>query len=135
MKCYSRTITEGEHFDTLCRWHKAQYVKTDVIDALAIFNCFHLQIKFTYELEDFGEIAFLGLLLVGRGSDIKTTVYQKPTHNDMYLHWDSFAPESWKRETLKTLLLRAHIVCSSRYLLEKEIKHLEQVFVKLERIT
>ena len=53
----------------------------------------------------------------------------------MYLHWDSFALESWKRETLKTLLLRAHIVCSSRYLLEKEIKHLEQVFVKLEGIT
>ena len=53
----------------------------------------------------------------------------------MYLHWDSFALESWKRETLKTQLLRAHIVCSSRYLLEKEIKHLEQVFVKLEGIT
>ena len=62
---------------------------------------------------------------------LKTTVYQKPTQNDMYLHWDSFAPESWKQGTLKTLLLRAHILCSNQHLLEKKIKHPEHVFVKI----
>ena len=70
-------------------------------------------------------------LLVRKGNDIETTVYGKPTHNDIYLHWNLFAPESCKRGTLKTLLLHTHIVCSNQYLLEKEIKHLRHVFAKV----
>lgn len=49
----------------------------------------------------------------------------------MYLHWDFFASELCKRGILKILLLRAHILCSNQYLLEKEIKHLRHVFAKV----
>ena len=33
---------------------------------------------------------------------LDTTVYQKDTHNDLYLPWDAFAPVSWKWGTLRT---------------------------------
>ena len=42
--------------------------------------------------------------------------------------WNAFAPASWKRGTLKTLVERAYLVCSDDYHLEKELKHLEKVF-------
>ena len=35
------------------------------------------------------------------------------------------------KESFKTLILRAHIVCSNQYLLETEIKHLENGFAKV----
>ena len=108
------------------------YVKIDAIEfVLSVLNSFHENIKFTYEIEQNGKIAFLDVLLIRKQKEIQTTVYRKPTHSDIYLHWDSFAPQSWKRGTLKTLLLRAYWICSDEYLLEKEIKHLKNVFIKV----
>ena len=54
-------------------------------------NSLHKIIVFTYEVENYGKIAFLDLFLLKRkNNDIKTTVHLKLTHYDMYLHWDSF---------------------------------------------
>ena len=48
----------------------------------------------------------------------------------MYLNWNSFAPHSWKRGTLKTLTRRAYMICSTTELLDTELKYLEKVFVE-----
>ena len=56
-----------------------------------------------------------------------TTVYRKTTSNDMYLNRNSFAPTSWKRETLKTTY-HTHLICSSPELCKQEIQHLKQIF-------
>ena len=40
-------------------------------------------------------------LLVRKGNDIETTVYGKPTHNDIYLHWNLFALNYVNEEHLK----------------------------------
>ena len=61
-------------------------------------------------------------------NDIKTTVYRKESNSDVYLHWDSFTPISWKRGALKTLVERAHLICSTPSLLEKELTHIRTVF-------
>ena len=87
------------------------------------------KILFIQKPVDNSEIALLDLLLLRKGNGIETTAYQKPTHNDMYLDWYSFAPELWKQETLTTLLLRAHIICCNQYLLKIEIKHREHVLL------
>ena len=55
-------------------------------------------------------------------------MFRKPTNNDIYLHWNVFGPDTWKRGTLKTLLERAYIVCSTNELLQKELKYLVRVF-------
>ena len=73
------------------------YVKTDAIEfVLSILN-------------GSGEINFPDVLLLQKRNDTETKAYRAPTHNDMYLNWDSFNPESWKQRTLKKLLLPAHI--------------------------
>ena len=76
-------------------------------------------------------ISFLHVLIMRKSNTIQTTVYSEQTHNDIYLHWESFTPEAWKRGTLKTLLFRAHTICSNKELLDKEVKHLKHVFITI----
>ena len=59
---------------------------------------------------------------------MRTTVYQKSTCNDIYLNWNVFAPATCQRGTLKTLVERAYVICSTDQLLERELKYLEKVF-------
>ena len=76
-------------------------------------------------------ISFLDVLIMKKNNTVETTVYCKQTHNGVYLHWEFFTPEVWKRGTLKTLLFRVHAICTNKELLEKEVKHLKHVFIKI----
>ena len=74
------------------------------------------------------KISFLGVLILRNGNSIETTVYHKFTDNDVYLQWNLISPNSWKVGTLKTLLLRAFVVCSNEQLLNKETEQLRNEF-------
>ena len=87
-----------------------------------------IKISNLFEEEKDNRISFLDVLILRNGSSIETTVCRKLTHNDVYLHWDSFSPNSWKVGTIKALLLKAFVVCSNEQLLNEEIKHLRNVF-------
>ena len=50
-----------------------------------------------------------------------TTTFLKPTNNYIYLNWNAFAPDTYKRGTLITLVERAYIICSTNELLQKEL--------------
>ena len=76
------------------------------------------------------KLPILDLILIKKGNNIVTTVYHKATTNDIYLNWKSFAPDSWKRGTLKTLVDRLCLICSNITLRKKEIDHLKKVFYK-----
>ena len=67
------------------------------------------------------------MLLCRNGRELTTTVYRKKTNNDIYLNWNAFAPISWKRGTLRVLLQRAYLVCSTETYLKEEFTHLENV--------
>ena len=54
-------------------------------------------------------------------------VYRKPTHTDLYLPWDSNHNIAVKYSVMNTLTHRAHTICSTPELAEKELQHLEQV--------
>ena len=67
-------------------------------------NSFHQSIKFTYELEANGKIAFLDVLIKRNNDVLETAVFRKSTNTDIYMNWDSFAPKTWKIATLKSLV-------------------------------
>ena len=69
-------------------------------------------------------------MLCRDGENIVTTVYRKVTNAYVYINWNSFAPHSWKRWTLKTLSQCAYMICSTTELLDNELKYLEKVFVE-----
>ena len=70
------------------------------------------------------------MLLCRSGRELTTTVYRKKTNNDIYLNWNTFAPISWKRGTLRTLVQRAYLVCSTETYLKEELAHLEKDFIE-----
>ena len=107
------------------------YVKRGSIGyVLSVLNSFHDNIKFTYEQINSNRWPFLDVLFIRDHEKINTTVFRKYTHDDLYLHWESFSPISWKRGTLKSLVSRAYMICSNQSLLENELKHLKNAFNK-----
>ena len=105
-------------------------VKEGLINhVLQQLNSFHPNIQFTFEIESSARIPFLDILIIRKKSKIETTVYRKSTDTGIYLNWFSFAPNTWKRGTLKNLVHRAYNICSTEYLLKKELLHLEKIFI------
>ena len=90
------------------------YIKNASIHiVLSKINSFHPNIEFTYEIEKANKVPFLDVLLIRNGNFTETKVYRKQTNNNIYLNWNSFAPNTWKRSTLRTLIKRAYLNCSS----------------------
>ena len=107
------------------------YVKCASIEyVLSIPNSFHDNIKFTCDQDNNNGLCFLDVLFIRDHEKINTTDFRKDTHNDLYLHWESFSLISWKRKTLKSLTSRAFMICSNQSLLEKELEHLKSAFHK-----
>ena len=86
-------------------------------------------IQFTVEeAKEDGSIPFLDTLITPeQNGTFSIGVYRKPTHTDLFLPWDSNHNLSSKYSVIKTLTHRAHTICSTPKLLEKELNHLEEV--------
>ena len=78
------------------------------------------------EVEQNGKTSILDVSLVRRNGKLGTTVFRKETNNNIYLHWRSFAPVTWKKGTLRTLIRRAYTVSSNDNLLQEELHHTEE---------
>ena len=61
-------------------------------------------------------------MLCRKGNKHVCSVYRKSTNNDIYMNYHSFAPRTWKTGTLKSLLERVILICSSEELLNEELR-------------
>ena len=102
-------------------------VKTENVNVKV--KSFHKNIQFTYEDESNNMLPFLDVLVISKNNNIETTVYRKPTNNNIYLNWNSFSPKSWKKSTLTTAIKRAYVICLTTDL-RKELHHISFVFQK-----
>ena len=109
------------------------FVKQEKVEeVISALNGFHPNIKFTSECEVNGSISFLDVKVTKLPNGcFATDVYRKTTDTNIYMNWKSFAPKSWKIGTLKGLIRRAFIVCSSDESRRKEISFLKKVFVDI----
>ena len=74
------------------------------------------------------EISFLDIWIIHSGQKMETRLYRKSTNTDIYIHWNSYAPSTWKCSTLKSLIMRAYTISSNDSYLKLELKHLWKVF-------
>ena len=80
------------------------------------------------EAKEDGSIPFLDTPITPeQNGTFSIGVYRKSTQTDLYLPWDSNHNLSAKYSVIKTLTHRAHTICSTPKLLEKELNHLEEV--------
>ena len=74
-----------------------------------------------------GSIPFLDTIMMPQpGNSLLTSVYRKPTHTDLYLHWNSHHHLSAKFSVINTLKHRAKTVCSNHHLLKDKEDHLNR---------
>ena len=107
------------------------FIKRDCVDeVLQVLNSFHASIKFTFEKEGDGVLSFLDVKVIKKSDGtFDTDIHRKPTDTNIYLNWCSFAPKTWKIGTLKGLIRRALMICSTEDFQNKEISFLRGVFV------
>ena len=108
------------------------YVLPDKIDMiLHESNSYHPNIKFTYELESYHELAFLDVsAITANDNKVETSVYRRATCTNIYINWRSHAPSNWKIGTLRNLIKRAKSISSSELLLRNEIGYLRYIFTE-----
>ena len=89
-------------------------------------------IKFTVKgSQGNGAIPFLDALVTPMADNLLSiSVYQKPTHTDLYLNWDSHHSLSAKYSVIGTLTHRAKVVCTNLELLKNELTHLREALGK-----
>ena len=106
------------------------FIREGCVDTvLEALNGFHSSIKFTFEKETGGRISFLDVNVIKKpDGSFETDVHRKKTDTNVYIHWEAFAPVSWKTGTLKGLIRRAFVICSTKESRDKEISHLKWVF-------
>ena len=86
----------------------------------------HIQFISEDAKED-GSIPFLDtIVMLQLDGSLLTSVYRKPTHADLYLHWNSHHQLSAKFSVINTFKHQAKTVCSNQLLLKKEEDHLNR---------
>lgn len=100
----------------------------DIVEFLNILNSYVDSIKFTYEEEVNGKLAFLDVSVIkNERGGLEFCVYRKPTHSDNYLHGFSEVDVNVKIGVISGMVLRAFRICSPPYL-TKECDHIKKVF-------
>ena len=90
------------------------------------------QLMFTVEgTQANGAIPFLDTLVTPLADNsLSFQVYQKQTHTDQYLQWDSHHSLSSKYSVIDTLTHWAKVVCTNPELLQGELNHLGRALGK-----
>jgi len=95
-------------------------------------NSIHESIKFTLEEESNGKLAFLDVLLMRDSKDnVLTSVYRKPTHTGLYMKFNSFVPNRYKRNLVMSLLQRAYDIGSSYKIIHEEFQQIKKMLAKI----
>ena len=94
-------------------------------------------IKFTvrrmYQYQENGAIPFLDTLVKPEADNsLSIKVYNKLTHTDQYLQWDSHHSLSAKYSVIGTLTHRAKTDCTTLELLNEVLQHLKEALVRLK---
>ena len=101
-----------------------KYDKRETLDELNKFNC---KVQFTYESTTNNTLPVLDCLIKRDNEGrLQTKVYRKKTHTGQYLHYTSNQPEHVKIGTIKTLVRRAKIVCSTEESLTDELDYIKK---------
>ena len=106
------------------------YCENDAIKFFDFLNTCHPNIKFTFEKQVDGKLAFLDILLSTTQDKFSTSVFRKKTSIGLYTNFTSFTPFSYKIGLIKTLTHRAFEICSSWSLFDQECNKIKTLLLK-----
>ena len=97
---------------------------------LDFINSFHLNIKFTMDVESDGQLPFLDILVSRMDNQFCTGVFRKKTFTGLGLNFFSHCSFSIKLNSCKTLLFRAFSLSSNWAKFNEEVSFLRNYFVR-----
>ena len=112
--------------DIICLFNSEQ----DADESFKFLNAEHPNIKFTFEKEKDGKLAFLDVLISKTDQDLCTSVYRKMTAIGLYTNFVSFTPYSHKIGLIKILIHRTYEISSSWTSFNKEISNIKHLLMK-----
>ena len=99
--------------------------KTEVDTLLQFLNNQHQRIQFTIEEGKDGSLPFMDVRFTRKAEgELVMEVYQKPTHTNRYVQYDSHHSKSVKSGVVKCLANRAMTVSSDKDIRDKTFKHI-----------
>ena len=83
----------------------------------------HKCLKFTSEAENDNSFSFLDIKITRHNQQFKTSVYRKPTFSGVFMHYESYLDQTYKKSLIDTLLF----YCCSFHL---EVDNLREILKK-----
>jgi hypothetical protein len=97
--------------DTFIIWPNGRVKLTEFLNHL---NGFYTNIQFTMEKEEEDHLPFLDIDIYRKmGGFLGRRVYRKPTHTNLYLHWNSHHHPSNKQSILASLIIEPKLSVTS----------------------
>ena len=93
-------------------------------------NSRYPNLKFTFEKQNGGKLAFLDILISNENDNFCTSVFRKKTSIGLYTNFTSFTPFSYKIGLIKTLLHRAFEISSSWNFFDQEKQTIKNLLIK-----
>ena len=131
---------EKECFDNCPSHFKPIVYRSYVDDIFVLFSSKeHLQpfvdymnkqdrcIKFTSETEKNNTFSFLDINITRQNNQLKTSVYRKPTFSGVFIHYENYIDQSYKKSLIFTLLSRCCSICSDYALFHLEVEKLREI--------
>ena len=101
-----------------------KYDKKETLDEV---NKFNWKVQFTYESATNNTLPFLDCLIERDNKGrLQGKVYRKKTQTGQYMHYTSNQPEYVKVGTIKALVKRAKIACSTEESLTDELGYIKK---------
>ena len=102
----------------------------DANEFFKFLNTQHPHIKFIFEKEKDGKLAFLNVLISKTDQSLCTSIYHKMTSIRLYTNFVSFTPYSYKIGLIKTLIHRIYEINSSSTSFNDKISNVKHFLMR-----
>ena len=90
----------------------------------------HKCLKFTSEAENDNSFSFLDIKITRHNQQFKTSVYRKPTFSGVFMHYESYLNQTYKKSLIDTLLFRFFSIYSDYTSFHLEVDNLREILKK-----
>ena len=90
----------------------------------------HKCLKVTSEAENDNSLSFLDIKITRHNQQFKTFVYKKPTFSGVFMHYESYLDQTYKKSLTDTLLFRCFSICFDYTLFHLEVENLREILKK-----
>ena len=86
----------------------------------------HKCLKFTSEAENDNSFSFLDIKITRHNQQFKTSVYRKPTFSGVFMNYESYVDQTYKKSLIDTLLFHCFSICSDYTSFHLEVENLRK---------